>query len=138
MDSVRAENLRQLLLRKLGQETGVFAAKRENLKATDKCPLAADEGAQATQDMSLHAAVAELHSNISKSLRDALNRLETGTYGACTDCGLDIEVKRLEAVPFAARCRGCQEEAESDEYTKTRKRYQSVTPPDNSYTNYKR
>ena len=38
----------------------------------------------------------------------ALNRIETGNYGICVDCGVAISLKRLEANPAAARCIECQ------------------------------
>lgn len=34
----------------------------------------------------------------------ALMRIEEGTYGTCVDCGQPIPEKRLEAIPWAARC----------------------------------
>ena len=37
-------------------------------------------------------------------VRDALKRIENGTYGKCTVCGRQIEAARLEAVPWAAYC----------------------------------
>jgi len=37
-------------------------------------------------------------------VRQALKRIEQGTYGICVDCGQPIPEKRLEAIPWAARC----------------------------------
>jgi len=37
-------------------------------------------------------------------VEDALKRIENGTYGRCIDCGQPIPEKRLEALPWAARC----------------------------------
>jgi len=37
-------------------------------------------------------------------VRDALQRIEAGTYGKCTACGRPIEAARLEAVPWARYC----------------------------------
>ena len=34
----------------------------------------------------------------------ALKRIEDGTYGRCVVCGQPIPEKRLEAIPWAARC----------------------------------
>jgi DnaK suppressor protein len=45
-------------------------------------------------------------------IKSALARLAGGEYGMCDDCEGDIEDKRLEAMPFATRCRSCQERAE--------------------------
>jgi DnaK suppressor protein len=42
-------------------------------------------------------------------VRDALKRIEDGTYGKCTACGRQIEAHRLEAVPWAAYCLEDQE-----------------------------
>jgi RNA polymerase-binding transcription factor len=42
-------------------------------------------------------------------VRDALKRIEDGTYGRCIVCGRQIEAARLEAVPWAAYCLEDQE-----------------------------
>ena len=42
-------------------------------------------------------------------VRDALKRIEDGTYGRCIACGRQIEAARLEAVPWAAYCLEDQE-----------------------------
>jgi DnaK suppressor protein len=42
----------------------------------------------------------------------ALVRLEAGTYGQCTDCGVTIAPERLSAYPTAKRCMDCQSLAE--------------------------
>ena len=44
-----------------------------------------------------------------ESINDALDRLERGKYGSCQDCGSSIGVRRLLAIPDAARCIDCQE-----------------------------
>lgn len=45
-------------------------------------------------------------------VEDALNRIEVGTYGRCTNCGNSINPLRLDAVPWARFCIDCQELAE--------------------------
>ena len=42
-------------------------------------------------------------------VRDALKRIEDGTYGKCIACGRQIEAARLEAVPWAEYCLADQE-----------------------------
>lgn len=49
----------------------------------------------------------------------ALRRLVEGAYGFCADCGKDIGVERLRSLPFALRCRACQEAWEADEVRST-------------------
>jgi len=39
---------------------------------------------------------------------NALSRLELGTYGICAGCANQIPPRRLEALPFATLCVGCQ------------------------------
>jgi RNA polymerase-binding transcription factor DksA len=43
---------------------------------------------------------------------NALNRLDNGKYGTCTECGKLISARRLDARPEAARCIACQSKAE--------------------------
>jgi DnaK suppressor protein len=38
----------------------------------------------------------------------ALARLDAGTYGACLRCGQPIAPERLDALPWAPHCIGCQ------------------------------
>lgn len=42
----------------------------------------------------------------------ALERMDAGTYGRCTNCGNNIHPLRLEAVSWARFCIDCQELAE--------------------------
>jgi DnaK suppressor protein len=46
---------------------------------------------------------------------EALRRLykEPELYGSCDRCGRDIELERLDVVPWALLCVSCQREAES-------------------------
>ena len=43
---------------------------------------------------------------------EALRRIKEGTYGKCQQCGKDISVARLEAVPHARLCIDCKEAEE--------------------------
>ena len=42
----------------------------------------------------------------------AMERMDAGTYGQCTDCGVTIPPARLSAYPTAKRCIDCQTLAE--------------------------
>jgi len=39
----------------------------------------------------------------------ALDRMDTGTYGGCVQCGSAIAPERLEFRPFAPRCVSCEQ-----------------------------
>jgi len=42
----------------------------------------------------------------------ALKKIDNGTYGICEDCGGEIPLIRLEALPFATQCIECKRKAE--------------------------
>ncbi|MGB8467993.1 MAG: TraR/DksA C4-type zinc finger protein [Candidatus Babeliales bacterium] len=42
-------------------------------------------------------------------IKQALQMIELGTYGVCTDCEQPISEKRLKLYPNATRCINCQE-----------------------------
>ena len=47
---------------------------------------------------------AELNAAFLQQVRDALRRIDDGTYGSCLVDGGTIDEKRLDAVPWAAYC----------------------------------
>jgi DnaK suppressor protein len=57
-------------------------------------------------------ALMQMKSETLAKIDEAISRLEDGTYGLCTECRTEISEARLQALPFAALCRGCQEEVE--------------------------
>jgi DnaK suppressor protein len=70
-----------------------------------------DEGmggsASFTLDREIDRALDESDRQTLRAINAALERIEEGTYGACTDCGKPIALGRLEARPYAARCIDC-------------------------------
>ena len=47
---------------------------------------------------------AEFDADVLRQVRDALRRIDDGTFGQCIVDGAPIEEKRLEAVPWARYC----------------------------------
>lgn len=47
-----------------------------------------------------------------RSIDDALERIEEGTFGICEACEKKINRERLKAVPYASLCINCQREEE--------------------------
>lgn len=68
--------------------------------------LPADAGDMAVADeaASEDFTAADLDATILQQVRDALRRIDDGTYGRCLADGGPIEAKRLDAVPWAAYC----------------------------------
>jgi DnaK suppressor protein len=59
-------------------------------------------------------ALMQMKSETLAKIDEALRRLEDGSYGRCADCSADIAEARLKALPFADRCRSCQERVERE------------------------
>ena len=49
---------------------------------------------------------------MSRRVKAALGRMGDGTYGTCLNCEDAINVKRLQAVPWAELCLRCQERSD--------------------------
>jgi DnaK suppressor protein len=47
-----------------------------------------------------------------EKIQKAIERLDSGTFGVCEECGERISVKRLEARPEATLCVRCKEDQE--------------------------
>ena len=74
--------------------------------------LDAVESAEADIQEDLEFALVQMKSETLNKVSDALVRLEQGNYGNCFDCGDEIAEKRLRALPFAVRCKDCEEARE--------------------------
>lgn len=59
----------------------------------------------------------ERNSNRLREVRNALSRLDAGTFGICMGCEENINLKRLSAVPWASFCIACQELADRGQKT---------------------
>ena len=57
----------------------------------------------------------QVHAETVHNIETALRRLAAGDYGICRDCDEEIPENRLRALPFASRCKECQEAAERAE-----------------------
>lgn len=44
-----------------------------------------------------------------RRIQSALTRIDDGTFGLCSDCGKEIPIRRLEALPWTDCCVHCQE-----------------------------
>jgi RNA polymerase-binding protein DksA len=94
----------------LAQEIAAGAEKR----AAERGGNVPDSGELATDDVARDVALAEIDRDALEieAIEAALARLDTGTYGRCTECGALIPRNRLAQHPEAARCVSCQERQE--------------------------
>jgi len=91
-------------------------ASRERSDARDQIlDVAGDVGDASVADEgeSESLAEADLDVNVLQQVRDALHRIDAGTFGRCVVDGEPIEPHRLEAVPWTPYCVKHQRELES-------------------------
>ena len=79
-----------------------------------------DQGESSEVDVqyAIGFALIEMKAETLKKIEAALRRLSEGTYGDCLECGDEIAEARLFALPFAVRCKDCEEAHETVEQRK--------------------
>ena len=77
--------------------------------------LDAVESSEADIQDDIEFALIQMKSETLHKINGALDRLEQGDYGNCFECGEEIAGKRLRALPFAVRCKDCEEAREAAE-----------------------
>lgn len=82
------------------------------------------ERSEADIQSELEFALLQMQSETLARVEEALDRLGAGEFGRCTECGSEIPAARLKALPFAIRCRTCEQERE----TSSKSYGQSRTP----------
>ena len=106
-------NMRQLLIKRrdalrkaLAGDLSLLTELREQT-AGDVVDAALDSA----QD-EISSQLAEVESRELSQIENALERMRDGHYGKCEACNLKIPLARLQALPYATYCIGCQLEAE--------------------------
>ncbi len=76
----------------------------------DEATVFADPNDRASQesDIALELRNRDRERKLIKKIDEALERIETGDYGYCETCGVEIGLRRLEARPTATQCIDCK------------------------------
>ncbi len=82
-------------------------------------PGDAGDASVADEGESESFAEADLDANVLQQVRDALRRIDEGTFGRCIVDGAPIEPKRLEAVPWTPYCLKHQQQLEAASSSRT-------------------
>ena len=113
MDQKRMKGLKEKLEQKRQEILAAYNKNKTYGKEAD------GEGTQDIADKAANSYTKEFLFSLSNTERDllqlveeALLRLQNGHFGICAVCENEVEKKRLEAVPWAKRCLGCQEKQE--------------------------
>jgi DnaK suppressor protein len=110
----RVAQLRALLEDRRRQLTaGLTELMRDVRTGSDNSRVTGQDGVDAEHRDDLDLALLQMRGETLARIDAALRRLEAGTYGICGDCDQLIASERLLALPFAARCRACEEAREA-------------------------
>jgi len=106
MNKIEINKFRTTLLAKQ-TELAPSLRKRDGI-AIEKTPDALDEVQFATE-REMTTRNLEHQSQVLREVREALNRIQQGSYGTCLSCDEEIGLRRLKAVPWTPLCIACQE-----------------------------
>ncbi|MDD3884717.1 MAG: RNA polymerase-binding protein DksA [Gallionella sp.] len=108
MSPAQLDHFRQIL-------NGLKAELSEDIDRTvhamqDEATLFADPNDRATQesDISLELRNRDRERKLIKNIDKMLARIDSGDYGYCDNCGIEIGLNRLEARPTATLCIDCK------------------------------
>ena len=66
--------------------------------------------ATGTNEVHIQLKVKQTDAKILQAIEEALWRMEQGTYGTCLDCGEEIALARLNAIPWTRACIACKKQ----------------------------
>ena len=120
MSQSRYSDLKQMLDERRRQIQAEVQGKMRDVRAAGEGGKLNDvfdavESSEADIQEDIEFALIQMKSETLNKINDALARLEQGDYGYCFDCGEEIAEKRLRALPFAVRCKDCEEAKENAE-----------------------
>ena len=112
--SRRTQNIRQLLEQRKRQLTAEMQGMMRSVRHESREERGADEQdvAEADTRSDIDLAVIQMKAETVARIDAALKRLEQGGHGDCVECGEKISIERLTALPFALRCRECEQSRE--------------------------
>ncbi len=84
----------------------------EGAGSTVQGVLDAAESSEADIQDEIEFALIQMKAETLNKIDEALRRLEEATYGYCFECGEEVSERRLRALPFAVRCKDCEEARE--------------------------
>ena len=71
--------------------------------------LDAADASESDLKLDVSMSLTEMTVEVLHRIDEALARIASGDYGVCAECSGDIPTNRLAVLPFAVRCRDCEE-----------------------------
>jgi len=120
MDPVRYNELKAILEERRREIMSEVQGRMRDVRAEGagsavQGVLDAAESSELDIQDEIEFALIQMKAETLHKIDEALRRLEEGTYGYCFECGDEISEKRLRALPFAVRCKDCEEARENAE-----------------------
>jgi DnaK suppressor protein len=117
MDRGRYEELKSILEDRRREIVNQVQGRMRDVRAegggaTVQGVLDAAESSEADIQDEIEFALIQMKAETLNKIDEALRRLEEGSYGYCFECGEEISERRLRALPFAVRCKNCEEARE--------------------------
>lgn len=107
------QELKRALIEKRDEIRGNINLELNDLRQSEGHHLADMEDlASETLDESTAYQIIELSQAELSQIERALQLIEEGEYGKCEECGQQISLERLKALPFATLCVDCKKDAE--------------------------
>ncbi|HET9271519.1 MAG TPA: TraR/DksA C4-type zinc finger protein [Vicinamibacterales bacterium] len=112
--SRRAQDIRRLLEQRKRQLNAEMQGMMRTVRHESRGERTADEQDVAESDTrsDIDLAVIQMKAETVARIDAALRRLDQGGHGDCVECGEKISIERLTAMPFALRCRDCEQSRE--------------------------
>ncbi len=113
----REEKLQQIRLLLLRQREMLLNEAESALNELPGQTIFPDLGDQATAeiDRNFMLRLRGREQRLLKKIDEAIERIDSGTFGICDDCGNEIDIKRLEARPVTTMCIECKTLQEEEE-----------------------
>lgn len=112
----RYDELKQMLVDRQRELAEEVQGKIRGVRAdgAEKPHEVMDQGETSEVDIQedIELALIQMKAETLNKINEALARLEEGRYGLCFECGEEISEARLRALPFAVRCKDCEEARE--------------------------
>jgi DnaK suppressor protein len=112
LSATKLEQFKKTLGERISESEQVLASAEQETRANSARHADPGDQAAAEYERQTLAHKADVAQQTIRSLSDALKRITAGNFGECAQCGGEIELKRLEAVPWAPYCLKCQEARE--------------------------
>lgn len=104
---------RRLLTRRLEELLREAEKTKNTVKGTEEPPSDPIDQASDQFERDFRLRLRDRESKLMVKIKEALAKIENGTFGICEECGEKISLKRLRARPMATLCIDCKHEQET-------------------------